>query len=266
MSRLGMGTGSLGGRVQRDLGEEGLTKLVRYAFDKGIRYIDTADNYRIHPMVAKAIKDLPREKLFIQSKIWVRPRRRKKNDPPPPPPNPKAAIERFLKELGVEYIDSLLIHCMVDADWDDRYKAAIEAMQEAKEKKLIRAHGFSAHSGQAVARAAKLDWIDVGLLRVNPQGVCIDPPAKDTGFMSSTAEHVQGCVDRMKALHERRVGIIGMKLIGNGKFTKAEDREKAIRFVMQKTPVDAVVIGFKSPAEIDEAVKRINSALADKKA
>ncbi|MCC6353014.1 MAG: aldo/keto reductase, partial [Verrucomicrobiae bacterium] len=102
-SRLGFGTGSNGGRVQRDLGQDAFTELFRYAFDKGIRYIDTADNYKTHGMVAEAIKGLPREELFIVSKMpW---RKAGVSD------KPIETIERYLRELGTDYLDCLMIHC-----------------------------------------------------------------------------------------------------------------------------------------------------------
>jgi len=53
-----------------------------------------------------------------------------------------------------------------------------------------------------------------------------------------------------------------MKIIGNGEFVNAEDREKSIRFAMSLPELDAVVIGFKNRGEIDEAIQRMNSALA----
>ena len=109
MARLGIGTGSNGGDVQRGLGQEAFTRLLRHAVDHGVTYIDTADNYRIHEMVGAAIKGLPRERLFIQTKMpW---------DRPPFPDKPREALDRYRRELGVEYIDSLLLHCAVEHTW-----------------------------------------------------------------------------------------------------------------------------------------------------
>ncbi|MHB1306701.1 MAG: aldo/keto reductase, partial [Limisphaerales bacterium] len=79
----------------------------------------------------------------------------------------------------------------------------------------------------------------------------------------SGPDHVPPVVEQIRALRAKGRGILGMKLIGNGEFTQAEDREKAIRYVMRSDLCDAVVIGFKSAAEIDEAIERVNRALAD---
>ncbi len=250
LSRLGLGTGSIGGSIQRALGQEKFNRLIRYAYDQGITYIDTAQAYRTHEMVGEAIKGLPREKLFIQSKMSGTPEK------------PLEVLDRYRRELNVDYIDSLLVHCGVDKNWDEKRKRLLDAFEEAKQKKIIRAHGISCHSLPASARAAQLDWVDVNLVRINPQGAHMDTPAESWNAKSN-ASHVPAMMEQIKIMRKKRHGIIGMKIIGNGDFKKPEDREKSIRFAMKCGLLDAVVIGFKSPAEIDEAIKNMNSALAE---
>jgi predicted aldo/keto reductase-like oxidoreductase len=250
LSRLGIGVGSNSGKVQRDLGDEGFNKLIRYAYERGITYIDTADGYKTHAYVQRAIKGLPREKFFIQTKIGGN------------PDKPLAELDRFRKELGVDYIDSVLVHCMVTADWDKTHKAVMDALEEAKQKKIIRVHGMSCHSLPALKRSVDVDWVDVHLVRVNPQGAFMDTPAEKWDAKSD-ASHVPAVMEQLKLMHEKKHGVIGMKLIGNGDFTNPEDREKAIRHAMNCGCLDAVVIGMKSAAEVDEAIERINRALAE---
>ena len=250
LSRLGMGAGSNSGNVQRSLGADGFNRLVRYAYDQGITYIDTADSYKTHTMVREAIKGLPREKLFIQSKM------------PGVPEKPLEVLDRYRQELGVEYIDSLLTHCGTTENWDDERRRVLDALEEAKDKKIILAHGISCHSLPALTRAAELDWVDVNLVRINPQGAHIDTPA-ETWNATSDNSHLPPVLKQIKIMRQNNHGVIGMKIIGNGDFTNPEDREKSIRFTMQSGLTDAVVIGFKSPAEIDEAIMRINNALAE---
>jgi predicted aldo/keto reductase-like oxidoreductase len=250
LSRLGIGAGSKGGSIQRALGADSFNRLIHYAYDQGITYIDTAESYRTHTMVRDAIKDLPREKLFIQSKM------------PGVPEKPLEVLDRYRKELGVEYIDSLLTHCGVTANWDDERRRVLDALEEAKDKKIILAHGISCHSLPALTRAAELDWVDVNLVRINPQGAHMDTPA-ETWNATSDLSHLPPVLKQIKVMRQNNHGVIGMKIIGNGDFTDPEDREKSIRFTIQSGLTDAVVIGFKSPAEIDEAIKRINSALAE---
>lgn len=246
-TRLGFGTGSQGGRVQRELGQNGFTSLVRYAFDRGIRYFDLADSYRSHVLFKPALKSLPREELFIQTKI------RAKDAKQVP-----AALERFRQEAGTDYFDSVLIHCVNTDDWPKVLEPMTDALAEAKEKKIIRAHGVSCHGLPGLSATPGSDWVDVGLVRINPQGTHTDGPTAEWG--------VPGQIDQalvhIRKLHESGKGVIGMKIIGNGDFRDAADRDKSIRFVTSLDCVDAFVIGFKSNQEIDEAIGRINAALA----
>ncbi len=246
-TRLGLGTGSHGGRDQRELGQAEFNRLVHYAYDRGIRYFDTADNYKTHAMLKSALKGLPREELFIQTKI-----RTDAIDKVP------ATLDRFRRELGMDYFDSVLIHCVRTHDWPESLAHLRDELSKAKQQRIIRAHGMSCHGLQPLSAAAKCDWIDVGLIRINPQGKHVDGPKGDF----REPGNVPQVLKYMRAMHAKGQGIIGMKLIGNGTFTDPADREKAIRFVMNLDCVDAVVIGFRTPAQIDEAIKRINAALA----
>lgn len=250
LSRLGVGTGSKGGSIQRALGGDGFNRLIRYAYDQGITYIDTADSYKTHTLVREAIKGLPRDKLFIQSKM------------PGVPEKPLEVLDRYRTELGVDYIDSLLTHCAVTKDWPQERQRLMDALEEAKDKKIIRSHGVSCHSLPALTAASQLDWVDVNLVRVNPQGAHMDTPAQ-TWNAESDASHVSPVLEQVKVMRKNGHGIIGMKIMAEGEFENPEDREKSIRFAMQPGLVDAVVIGFKSSAEIDEAIMRINNALAE---
>lgn len=248
--RLGFGTGSTGGSVQRGLTQEGFSRLMRYAYDRGVTYIDTADNYRTHQMIREAIKGLPRERLFIQTKMpWQK---------PPFVEAPLKELDRYRQELGVDYIDSVLIHCATTATWADDLKRMMDAFSEAKERKVIRLKGVSCHGLPALTRAAAEDWVDVHLARINPQGHHMDGANgtwKEAGDFAAA-------MPQIREMHRKGRGVIGMKLIGNGDFTSPQDREKAIRYAMTCGFVDAIVIGFASPAEVDEAIVRMNAALA----
>ena len=251
LSRLGIGCGTNSGRVQQELGQEGFNRLIRYAYDQGITYIDIARSYRTHGMLREAIKGLPREKLFIQTKMGGN------------PDKPLEDIDRYRQDYGVDYIDSLLIHCTITPTWEEERKRVMEAMQEAKDKKIIRAHGVSCHSLPALARGVELDWVDVHLVRVNPQGSHMDTADSKTWNAQSNVSHVPAVMEQIALMRKKGRGVIGMKIMGEGDFTKPEDREKSIRLAMQGKLLDCVTIGFKSPAEIDEAIQRMNSALAD---
>ena len=249
-SRLGLGAGSNSGNVQRGLGQEAFNKLIRHAYDQGITYIDCAQGYRTFEWIGPAIKGLPREKLFLQSKI------------PGQPEDVLAAIDKHRKVYDTDYIDSMLVHCMVKDRWTDEWKRILDGFNEAKAKKWIRAKGVSCHSLPALRAATASDWTEVHLVRVNPQGHVIDTPA-ETWNATSGASHLDPVMQEIKTMHAKGHGVIGMKIIGDGDFKNPDDREKSIRFAMAHPEIHSVVIGFKSPAEIDEAIQRMNRALAE---
>jgi predicted aldo/keto reductase-like oxidoreductase len=248
LSRLGIGTGSNNGFEQTAGGKDQFVKLIRHAYDKGITYIDTAERYRTFPWIADAIKDLPREKVFIQSKV------------PDRPEDVLGAIDMHRKTFNTDYIDSLLIHCMVRPGWTDQWKKVMDGFNEAQEKKWIRAKGVSCHTFPALKDATESDWTQVHLVRINPQGAFMDTESAAWG--SESKAEVEPVMQQIRSMHAKGRGVIGMKIFGNGDFTNAEDREKSIRFAMSCKEIDAIVIGFTSPAQIDEAIERMNRALA----
>jgi predicted aldo/keto reductase-like oxidoreductase len=247
LSRLGFGTGSANGYVQTAAGKAAFTDLIHYAYDRGITYIDTAEAYQTFGWIADATKGLPREKLFIQSKVDGRPE------------DVLAVIDNHRKTFNTDYVDSLLVHCMTRGTWTDEWKRVTDAFNQAQEKKWIRAKGVSCHTLPALRAAVASDWSEVHLVRVNPQGSYTDHEGNSWGGGGDIAP----VIEQIKTMHAKGRGVIGMKICGNGTFTSPADREKSIRFAMSHKEIDAVVIGFKSRAEIDEAIERINRALKE---
>ncbi len=247
LSRLGIGTGSNSGNIQFALGKENFIKLVHYAYDKGIRYFDCAKNYKTFEWIGDAIKDLPRDKIFILSKIGGNPEK------------PEEVIDMHLKNYKTDYVDAMLVHCATKDSWTDDVKRLMDSIAEAQQKGKIRAKGVSCHSLPALRVAAKSDWVDMNLVRVNPQAKHTDG---ETPKWDGPSAGIEPVVEQLKIMDEKGHGIIGMKLIGDGDFKDPADREKSIRYAMSRPELDAVVIGCKSEAEIDEAIERINNALA----
>ena len=247
LSRLGFGAGSNSGNVQKALGQQAFNRLIRYAYDRGITYIDCAQSYATFEWIAGAIKGLPREKLFLQSKV------------PGQPQDVLKAIDRHRLVYNTDYIDSLLIHCMVKNGWTDAWKRIMDGFEEAKAKKWIRSKGVSCHSLPALRTAVASDWPDVHLVRVNPQASHVDGMAET---WDKPGNDVAPVMEQLTTMHAKGRGVIGMKICGGGDFPNPEDREKAVRFAMARPEISAVVIGFKSEKEIDEAIQRIDRALA----
>lgn len=248
-SRLGIGTGSHSGNVQKALGKDAFVRLIHYAFDHGITYIDCAQSYATFEWIGDALKGLPREKIFLQSKIGGQPEKILE------------VIDRHRRVFDTDYVDSLLVHCMVKDRWTDDWKRILDGFDEAQQRGWIRVKGVSCHSLPALRTAADSPWPQIHLVRLNPQGAHLDTPA-ETWNARSDASHLPPVVEQLRRLRAQRRGILGMKLVGDGDFTRPEDREAAMQYAMKSGLVDAVVIGFKSPAEIDESIERMNRALA----
>jgi 1-deoxyxylulose-5-phosphate synthase len=247
VSRLGIGTGSEGGSIQRTMGQQGFTRLVGHALERGITFFDTADNYGgMHLMLREALRGVGRDGIQIQTKI-----------PFNKYPDPLRELDRFRQELGTDYLDSVLIHCTLTRSWPEEQKQLMDLLAEAKRTGVIRSHGVSVHGLEALRGATETDWTDITMVRVNHNGHHMDGPTgrwKEEGDRDSALPHI-------RRLHQSGKGVIGMKLIGNGDFTDPEVRRRAIHFVMELDFVDAVVIGFKSPSEIDEAIQRMDEGL-----
>jgi len=247
VTRLAFGTGTFGGRVQRELGQEQFTRLVRHAYDRGIRFFETADNYRGMPlMLGEALKGLPRDSYRLMTKIRL-------SDAG----NFQAAFDRFRRELQTEYLDILLLHCVRRESWPEDFARLRDEMSEAKGKKALLAHGASCHGLLPLRRFPGNNWLDVALLRINNDGTRMDNLEGTEDGRGDVNEVTQ----RIAAVHKQGTGVIGMKIIGEGAFKTPEQRAASIRFVAKLGTVDAITIGYKSPAEIDEAIERLNRHL-----
>ena len=244
VTRLAFGTGTRGGMIQRQLGQEGFTSLVRHAYDRGIRFFETADSYQgMSEMLAIALKGIPRDSYRLMTKMAPR-----QSDP--------ADIDRLRTALGSDYIDIVLLHALRTAEWAQEREQTRDALSAAKQKKIVLAHGASIHGLVPLRTAPDAKWLDVALCRINHNGTMMDNLRGDalTGDVPEVTTH-------LREIHGAGIGVLGMKIMGEGRFTTPEDRDASIKYVMGLGVVDAVTIGYKSPAEIDEAIERINTHL-----
>jgi aryl-alcohol dehydrogenase-like predicted oxidoreductase len=243
-SRLGLGTGMRGGNRESNqtrLGREGCEALIRGGFDRGIRLFDMADLYGSHPYVIPALKDIPRDQYTLVSKIWVR----RGGIPEAERPDADVVVERFLRELGTEYLDVCQIHCMTDEDWTTSMAPQMEILERLKTQGKIRAHGVSIHSLPALRTAAEHPWVDVLHTRINPYGIAMDGPPEEVAPV-------------IEQYHNAGKGVIGMKLVGEGQLRNDPDkRREALRYVLGLGTVDTMIIGFESLAELNDTATTI---------
>jgi aryl-alcohol dehydrogenase-like predicted oxidoreductase len=236
-SRLAMGTGTVGVNHhshQTALGVQGLSALLLNGYDHGLLFFDAADSYGSHPHVAEALKHMDRSRVTVLTKSWARDGE-----------GIQADLDRFRKELNVEYLDIVLMHCVTEADWTTRFRSAMDALEEAKHPGVIRAHGCSCHSIEALRAAAKSPWVEVDLVRINPIGAAMD----------ADPETVVGVMKEMRASGK---ALVGMKILGQGKMRHQQD--EAIRYALGLGLLDAFTIGAESVAEQGDLIQRISAA------
>ncbi len=236
-SRLAMGTGTVGvghHSHQTALGVKGLSDLLLNGYDKGLRFFDAADSYGSHPHVAEALKHVKRDQVTVLTKSWAR-----------DPATMRADLDRFRKELGTDYIDVFLMHCLSEGDWTERYKGVMDVLSEAKQKGTIRAHGCSCHSIEALRAAAASPWVEVDLARINPTGA----------YMDGSPDVVLPVLKQMKASGK---AVVGMKILGAGELRNRQD--ECLKYALGLGVLDAFTIGAESRDEQEDLIRRIAAA------
>jgi 1-deoxyxylulose-5-phosphate synthase len=242
VSRVALGTGSGGWEKasnQTRLGTKQFVNLAQYAFDKGIKFFDTADMYGSHPYVGEALKVIPRDKVSILTKVMTEDHEGWYKVEPF-----QTSLDRFRKEIGTEYFDIFLLHCMMNGNWSTEFRKYMDDMSRAKEKGIIKTLGISCHNIDAMLEAANNPWVDVLLARINYKGPKMD----------GTPDQV------MKVLETARKngkGVIGMKVFGMGDLIQEDQREKSLNYVIKSGNVHCMTLGLESREQVDDAVRRV---------
>lgn len=229
---IGTGTNGWGGRSnQTSLGLKGLANLLRFAYEQGINFWDSADQYGSHPHIREALKTLDRQSVVITTKTVAQTAEQMRSD-----------LDRFRQELNTDYLDIVLLHCMTSPDWPIKMKPVMEVLSEAKEQGIVRATGVSCHDFRAFQRASEEPWVEVVLARINYSGIHMDASPQEV-------------IPVLEKMHRLGKGLYGMKVMGQGSLGK--DPRKALRFVLGLPCVDAVVVGMESTREILENVRLV---------
>lgn len=238
VSRLAMGTGTNGvnksSNQTRELGVKGVADLLHAAFDEGVNFWDSADQYGTHPHLRQALKEIPREKVVILTKTHASTEKEMKAD-----------LDRFRRELDTDYIDIILLHMMTDSNWPVKNAGAMDVLSKAREDGIIKAHGVSCHTFRALETASETDWVQVDLARINPAGVIMDAGVRA----------VEPVLAKMKAQGK---GVIGMKILGAGQLRYRVD--ESLQYVLANSSVDAFTIGQESQVEMRDLIRRIPEA------
>jgi len=247
VTRLAFGTGSFSGQVQQDLGQAGFTRLVRYAYERGIRFFETAESYgESQQMLGAALQGLPRDSYRLMSKVTTH-----------GGGDPRKQLDQMRRDSATDYFDIMLLHYQHEPNWPEDTKRWQDAILEAEHRQMIVSHGASVHGLPALRRVPDISWMQVAMIRMNHKGTRMDSEVPGSGAPGNVPE----VVEHVRQAKAHGMGVISMKLVGEGVFNH-EDRQKAMRFAFHHAGVDAVTVGYKSTAEIDEAIDNINLALA----
>jgi len=248
VTRLAFGTGTMGGRVQRELGQDQFTKLVRYAYDRGIRFFETAESYgEMHRMLGVALKGIPRDNYKLMSKVTTH------GDV-----DPLQKIDELRKLANTDYFDIMLLHWQHTPTWVEDSARWADGIAEAQAKHIVVGRGASVHGLPALRQCPRDKWLQVAMIRMNHKGVRMDAEDYNTNGLGNVSE----VVTHVKQVRKEGLGVISMKLVGEGAFTTREDRQAALRYAFKNAGVDCVTVGYKNTAEIDEAIENVSLALA----
>lgn len=239
VTRLMLGTGMKGSQRASNhtrMGQQKFTELVRGAHDRGSRFFDLADLYGTHTYFATAMKEVPRANYALASKIWWD----RGGIPEPERPDADVVVKRFLKELNTEYLDLVLLHCVLSGTWTNDLSKQMEILARLKKEGLVRAHGVSCHSLPALQAAAKEPWVDTIHARINPYKAVMDGEPEQI-------------LEVLREAKKNGKGVIGMKIVGEGRFRNDEAKKRAsVRFALESGCVDVLLVGCEKLDELDE--------------
>ena len=197
-------------------------------------------------MLGIALKGIPRDSYQLMSKVTTR-----------EGVDPQQKFDELRRLANTEYFDIMLLHWQHTGTWPTDTARWQDSILEVQSKKVVLSHGASVHGLPALRRVPGNKWLDVAMIRVNHTGKSMD--AED--YATQGPGNVPEVVTHVKEVRTQGLGVISMKLAGEGTFDR-EDRRKAMRFAFRDAGVDCVTVGYKSPAEIDEAIENLNLALA----
>jgi aryl-alcohol dehydrogenase-like predicted oxidoreductase len=245
VSRIAMGTGTIGGNKssnQTRLGMDHFVKLAHHAYEQGIRFYDMADGYGSMPFVGQAIQSLPRKNLTLLSKIWTYENGSENILPV------EQELDRFRKEAHTDYFDILLMHCLTDGNWPQTRTYYMDALAKAKQEGIVKAVGISSHHIDALREAATHPWVDVIMVRINPFGSKMDGSPDEVNALLKTAK-------------ENGKGLIAMKVFGEGTHVSDAEREQSIRYIVRQANVHCMTLGLESESQMDDAAHRVMQAV-----
>ena len=243
---IGMGVLTVGS-TQLNLSFESGAEIVRYAIEKGIGFLDTAEYYRTYPHIRRALDDLSPSfstntlsRPVIVSKSLAYDYK-----------SMERAIDDCRKALNLDQIDVFLLHEVREAPDFEQKAGAWDCLQDAKSKGWVKAIGLSTHHTDVVLEASKTQGIDVVFPLINIQGLGIR-----TGVGPGTKEDM---VEAIRVASERGIGVFTMKALGGGNLVA--DYKQALDYVADIPGISSIMLGMGSKKDVDDAVLWAKNAL-----
>lgn len=249
VSRLAQGTGIKGGARESEhtrMGFEACRKIMQHGFDQGLNFYDMADLYGTHQYVRDSLKELPRDEYVMLTKLWFREAEWNK-----PSGGAKDEVHRYCKELGTDYLDVCLIHCITDDKWTEDLAQVREELVELREAGDVRAIGVSCHDLEGLRVASNDPWTEVIFARINHMG-------GRQYKMDGTVEEV---TEILKNARANGKAVVGMKIFGEGTLVKPEQKDASMNYVIGNDLVDAITIGMTKVDQIEDTTSILNRAL-----
>jgi aryl-alcohol dehydrogenase-like predicted oxidoreductase len=231
VSRVNFGVGLVGRLKYKMTPAEG-GRLLRAAFDLGVNFWDTADHYDTHPHVGEALKGLDRASVVINSKTASKDRAGAIGD-----------CERFLVELGTEYVDTVMLHGVETVEEFGVRQGALEGLIECKRRGLVKHVGLSTHiaTGAIMEEVARNPAIEVVLTLYNRDGLMLKG--------GTLAEHVEA----IRRVYEAGKGVCLMKVLAQGGLVSTP--EPALRAAFEFPYAHSATIGFRDIHQVEFALR-----------
>jgi len=206
-------------------------RLLTRAYELGVTFWDSSDDYGTHPYVARALREVGRDEIVVTTKTYAS-----------TAAGARRSLTKALRELRVDAVDIFLLHAVDSAGELESKQPALEALARAKAEGLVRAVGVSSHSREVLARLLGLQAVDVALAVVNRTGSWM----KDATPKEMT--------EAVKRLHRSRRGVYGMKALGSGQVTGQAEVASALRYAFRYPYIHAACVGMTSAAELEANV------------
>ncbi len=238
VSRIAIGSLTVS-KMQAALPQDEAARVLAYAFDSGLNFIDTAQYYENYPLIRAALRKCRApENVVLSTKTYAYTKELA-----------RSAVEEARRECDRDVIDIFMLHEQESYDTLRGHMEALEYLFECRERGVIRAVGASTHHVSLVR----------GLMSFKSEGFTPDVchPLYNIAGIGIADGGEADMAAALRDAHNAGIGIFAMKALGGGHLCTSA--EEALSFVLSKPYIDSVAIGMQSTDEIDANVRFLTS-------